>query len=180
MIGVVAGGCGGKSGEKPREISGKEIELAQAAVGSYKKALQTKLREALREGPENAIDVCQIKAPEIAKGLSVDGVAVGRTSHRLRNPKNAPAPWLEPLLAAYLNEGDDNPWRAVRLDDGSIGYAEPIYVQPVCLKCHGGDLTDTVARNIAGAYPDDEAVGFAAGEFRGLFWATLDAESLDG
>lgn len=174
MLGLWCG-CGGNTDE----IDAKEIEPAQAAIGSFKRALQTELREGMREGPENAIEVCQVKAPEIAKALSVDGVVVGRTSHRLRNPANAPAPWMEPLLAAYSDEGDKSSWRAVRLENGSIGYVEPIFVQPVCLKCHGSDLGGAVADKIAVAYPDDKAVGFASRDFRGLFWVTLDAGALD-
>ena len=173
---ALAGGCGGKSDG----VRAKEIEPAQAAVASFKRALQTALREGLREGPENAIEVCRMKAPGIANALNGDGVVVGRTSHRLRNPDNAPAPWMEPLLAAYSNGSEASPWRAVRLEDGSLGYVEPIYVQSLCLKCHGSDLSDTVADKITASYPGDEAVGFESGEFRGLFWVTLDARSSDG
>jgi hypothetical protein len=169
-------GCGDSDGN----VSAEDIERAQTAIGSLKKELQTALREGLREGPENAIEVCQIKAPGISKRLTGDGITVGRTSHRLRNPENAPEPWVEPLLDEYASAVGEGTWRAVRLDDGSVGYVEPIYVRPVCLKCHGGDLSEAVAGRINTLYPHDEATGFESGDFRGLFWVRIDAGASDG
>ena len=71
MLALVVGCSGGA-----KEVSAEEIEAAQAAVGSFKKALQTELREGLRGGPENAIEVCRVKASEIASELSGERVAV--------------------------------------------------------------------------------------------------------
>ncbi|UCH83492.1 MAG: DUF3365 domain-containing protein, partial [Candidatus Latescibacterota bacterium] len=153
---------------------------ARTALGSYKKALQAALREGLRDGPENAIDVCRSKAPEIGRAVAGGGMKIGRTSHRLRNPANEPAPWVKPFLDAYAAGEDNSPWRAVRLDDGAVGYVEPIFVQPLCLKCHGAAIPDGVAEKITQWYPDDQATNFSAGDFRGLFWVTIAPASPDG
>ncbi len=77
------------------------------------------------------------------------------------------------LLAEYVRLGDDRTHRAVRLEDGSIGYVEPIYVQPLCLKCHGDDIPAPVQAKVTELYPTDAATGFASGDFRGLFWVRI-------
>jgi hypothetical protein len=97
-------------------------------------------------------------------------VEVGRTSHRLRNPANAPRPWMEPLLAAYRAAPERAP-RAVAIGAGRVGYVEPITVKPMCLACHGSELAPGVRARLAELYPEDRATGFAVGDFRGLFWA---------
>ena len=65
---------------------------------------QEQLSEVIRQYGSGSLDetrflLASLRAPEIAAGLSTDGVRVGRTSHRLRNPANAPRPWMEPVLA---------------------------------------------------------------------------------
>lgn len=95
---------------------------------------------------------------------------VGRTSHRLRNPANAPPACAEPLLAANLAAPPATTPLSVVLPGGGAGYVEPIYVQPLCLGCHGESLEPRLAAQLSVMYPDDAATGFRAGDFRGLFW----------
>jgi len=143
-----------------------------ATVAPLKRDLLSALQDALaRGGPEEAIDVCRLRAPEIAARASGPGVRVGRTSDRLRNPANAPAPWMRPLLEAYRADPQDRAPRVVRLPDGRVGYAEPIVVQPLCLACHGEALTPALRARLAARYPEDRATGYRAGDFRGLVYA---------
>ena len=161
--------CGGDENRVSRE----DIRRAQSALQPFKEELQTALREGLRGGPVNAIWVCRVKAPEIVAQLSTPGVAMGRTSHRLRNPKNAAEPWMEPLLAEFLEKTGDRTYRAVRLSDGAVGYVEPIYVRPVCLTCHGKNIPPAVAERLRASYPQDHGRDFETGDLRGLFWVKL-------
>jgi hypothetical protein len=149
-----------------------DIYRAQAALQPFKKDLRGALLEGLEEGPRGAIMVCKSAAPALAARRSEDGMEMGRTSHKLRNPNNAPADWVKPLLAAYTS-GAKDPHLAVVLDDGRIGYVEPIFVQKPCLMCHGETIAPSVAEQIAMEYPGDEATGFGEGDFRGLFWVTM-------
>jgi hypothetical protein len=143
-----------------------------AAVAPLKRELLTALQDALaRDGPEDAIDVCRLRAPEIAARASGPEVRVGRTSDRLRNPANAPAPWMRPLLEAYRSDPQDRSPRVVHLPDGRVGYAEPIVVQPLCLACHGEALAPALRARLAERYPEDRATGYRAGELRGLVYA---------
>ena len=124
----------------------------------------------MQDGPANAIEVCSEDAPAIAASLSVDGVRMGRSSHKLRNPDNAPAEWLGPVIDAYASGERELAPVVVTLEEGRTGYAEPIRVQPLCLACHGTTLAPDVADRIKTLYPDDAATGFSDGDFRGVFW----------
>jgi hypothetical protein len=139
----------------------------------FKQQLQSELIAAIDGGPELAIEVCKVRAPEIAAERSIEGVHMGRTSHRLRNPDNAADVWLRPLLQHYVEHPEDQEPRAVAIDDESFGYVEPIQVRPLCTACHGTHVDPNVAALLAEHYPQDQATGFEAGDFRGLFWVTL-------
>ena len=161
--------------EADEEIGEQEIERAQAALAPFKEQLQAALVGSLEQGPENAIDVCRIEAPRIAASASTGGIRMGRTSHRLRNPDNALESWVEPILAAYLEDPEAAAPRAVRLDEGTIGYVEPIRLHHYCLKCHGPSVEPELTAKIRELYPEDRATDFRVGELRGVFWVTMPA-----
>ena len=150
--------------------------VGKALLEPFKAELKEALVAGMQDGPVAAIEVCSDKAPEIAASLSVDGVTMGRSSHKLRNRNSAPPAWLAPHLdkwAANDMRVDDvgrPAGIAVALDEGRYGYAEPIFIQPLCLTCHGTELAPDIAAQIDALYPDDAATGFEEGDFRGAFW----------
>ena len=139
-------------------------------LAPFKSDLMQALSSGMQEGPAAAIEVCSELAPGIASSLSVDGVRMGRSSHKLRNPDNVAPEWLQPLIASYASGASEMRSQTVALEEGRNGYAEPIIVQPMCLTCHGSELGADVAAQIAAKYPADEATGFSEGDFRGGFW----------
>ena len=162
-----------QAAEQP-PVSESDLERAQQTLAPFKEQLVEALMGSLGEGdPKDAIHVCRERAPEIAAELSVGGVRMGRTSHKTRNPANAPEPWVEPLLAVYLENPTDRNSKAVYLDDSTLGYVEPIYVMSFCLSCHGPSVDPELLAEIQSVYPDDQATGFRANDFRGLFWVTI-------
>lgn len=147
-----------------------EVQQAAAALAPFKRDLLAALTEGLAKGPENAVDACRLRAPGIATAASTPRVEVGRTSHKLRNPANAPREWMKPLLADYLARPDDRAPKLVELAEGRKGYVEPIVVQPMCTTCHGTQVAEAVRTRINALYPADQATGFSVGDFRGMFW----------
>lgn len=145
-------------------------EQGAALLMPFKTTLKQALMEGMQKGPPTAIEVCSDKAPAIARDLSTEGVTMGRSSHRLRNPDNAPPVWLAPILDDYVSGDTDLQPQLVELEGGRHGYAEPIVMQPLCLTCHGTELSPDIAARIEALYPDDQATGFSDGEFRGVFW----------
>lgn len=139
-------------------------------LAPFKADLKAALVDGMQQGPAAAIVVCREEAPAIAERLSVNGVRMGRSSHRLRNPYNAPPDWLRPTIDAYAANGAELAPRVIDLGGGRSGYVEPIVMQPLCLTCHGETLPPDVAASLQAKYPQDQATGFAEGDFRGVFW----------
>ena len=165
-VGIVLAASAAAAGESD-PARGAEV------LAPFKQQLQRALREGLAEGPVEAIAACPVRAPEIASSLSRDGLRLGRTSDRLRNPANSPPDWVRPILDEYAASPSERAPRAVPLPDGRSGYVEPILVQPLCLTCHGETLAPEVEARLAERYPTDRAIGYRVGDLRGVFWAEL-------
>jgi len=135
-------------------------------------ALAGELQAALAEGtPVEAISVCKVAAPRIAGEVAdAQGLAIGRTSQRLRNPANTPPQWA----AGYVASAAEEP-ACFAGPEGELGVLLPIRTLPVCTTCHGpADALDpAVAAAIAEQYPDDRAVGYGEGQLRGWFWVEV-------
>ena len=140
-----------------------------ALLAPFKQDLKSALIKGMESGPVAAISACSVEAPTIAGELSVEGVVMGRSSHKLRNVENAAPEWVAPYLEAYAAGKQSGPI-AIKVAEDRFGYIEPIMIQPMCLNCHGADLHPNVAATINELYPDDEAAGFSDGDFRGVFW----------
>jgi hypothetical protein len=101
------------------------------------------------------------------------GVRVGRTSARLRNPRNAPPAWARAYVEA--SEGKKaGSVRPVAFDLGDrVGLLRPIEIRKRCLACHAArEQVDASTREwLASAYPDDHSFGYALGDLRGFWWA---------
>ncbi len=152
------------------------IDRAHAATDNIREHFKKALSAALaKKGTAGALPDCQIEGPE-AQGQIL---TVGRTSHRLRNPKNAPKAWVKPYLEKFAsgNPKDIPPHVLVNLEGGKYGYLEPVFVEPVCLACHGSGLDPEVTSVLAKDYPKDQATGFKVGDFRGLLWLEMKPAS---
>ncbi len=155
-------------------LAATPVEQAKSAVNPFKKTLKETLTKALEKSPEAAIDVCSKRAPELAKEASTAKVTVGRSALKLRNPKNAPKPWLEKVMAELATEkSGTEASRTVTLPDGTVGYAEAIWTAAPCLVCHGKTIAPGIEAKLKAAYPTDAARGFNEGDFRGVFWAEV-------
>jgi len=141
--------------------------------------LKAELSKAIAEGgPMAAINVCYLRAPEIAAQLSqASGARVGRTALRVRNPSNAPDELERSVLEQFatdLGSGPvDRPLEAVfeirRGDAVERRYMRAIPTDALCLTCHGKSIAPELAAAIARDYPKDQATGFEQGQLRGAF-----------
>lgn len=150
--------------QESQPLSGAELLMP------FKQNLQQALMTGMAQGPEQAVEVCQLLAPAIAEDLSQDGIHMGRTSDRLRNPANAGPDWATEVLQSYLAEDTSPQPKSLTLENGNTGYLEPILVQPLCLTCHGSEIPESLASIITTAYPNDRATGYQVGDLRGVFW----------
>lgn len=153
------------------------VDRGNLAVQELQKTLLGRLTGALGAGgPAAAVRVCRDDAQQLTAAIAEKhGLAIGRTSHRLRNPDNAPRPWAAGIVASHAGRpvADSRP---VNLDlGGRVGLLRPIGTLDFCINCHGP--RETVAAAIGdvlkSAYPADQAVGFAPGDLRGWVWAEV-------
>ena len=148
-------------------------EAGAQAVLPLKKNLKKALTTGLEHGPVEAISACLVEAPKVAEAASSGAIKVGRTSQKLRNPSNAPKPWMQPFLRLYETDPEQREPGVVLIDDNTVGYVEPIFLQPLCVTCHGAELAPDLQAKLKELYPSDQAIGYAPGDFRGVFWAEL-------
>lgn len=150
----------------------RAVARAETARNALTGALSARLQAALAEGgPVAAIGVCQDEAPRIAAEVAAaQGVAIGRTAARLRNPGNAAPSWAADEVA----RGREGPWFATG-PEGRLAALYPLRTAPLCVTCHGpaGGLAPAVREALAARYPRDAATGFAPGDLRGWVWVEV-------
>lgn len=150
------------------------MEEARAHAKSLGMSLKGTLQTSMKaDGPVAAIDVCHVKAPEIAEQISLDGWHVARTSLKVRNPENTPDEWETAVLTDFakrMASGEDlKMLEASQTENGEFRYMKAIPTAAVCLACHGSNIAEPIAAKIASLYPQDQATGFNEGELRGAF-----------
>lgn len=146
----------------------KADDARQALFGFLMARLQ---KEIAAGGPAAAVTVCRTEAAKLASDVAVSkGVAIGRTSFALRNPKNTPPAWAAPYVAGRR----DQP-AVLAHDDGRLALLHPIRLMKACLVCHGdaASIDPKVAEVLAKEYPGDQATGFAEDALRGWFWVEV-------
>lgn len=154
----------------------RQVAIATEAQRQLATQLMQKLNAAIAEGgPSAGVEVCSTVAPEIATSVGeANGVKIGRTSAKLRNPKNTAPEWMVSVL-----EEEKNTRRFFSHPDGTLGVATPIPMAELCVQCHGPaeGISAEVKEALGAAYPEDEATGYKPGDTRGWFWIEVPAES---
>lgn len=171
--------CGKSLSKEEKETYLKKgTEIAQA---TQKKLGGTLVEKMKNGGVREAVPYCNTKALPLTREMSEQyNVTIKRTSHRLRNEKNAPNSEETFVLTDYnkmLAEGK-KPEPMVKLDEyGKVHFYAPIIVQKKCLTCHGEigfDVTKVADSIIKSHYPKDLATGFKEGDLRGIWSITFN------
>jgi hypothetical protein len=153
------------------------VARANAAADVLRDRLYGRLNEVLVEkGAATAVDVCSTDAPRLAKEVAeAHHAEMGRTSHKVRNPANAPRAWAAPFVkAAAGKKGAEVKPVVVDLGD-RVGLLRPIAVTPACSRCHGPveGIDPAVRAATVARYPQDQATGFSPGDLRGFIWVEV-------
>lgn len=161
--------------EQAPERLAASVAIADAAMRALQQRLSARLIEEMQKGgPARALGVCRDEAPALtAETARVQGVRVGRSSHRLRNPGNAAPPWAGRFVRAGAGRKAASV-ETVVVDLGDrVGVLRPLPTAATCTKCHGAveRLSADVKDLLATAYPQDKATGFEEGDLRGFIWA---------
>ena len=120
---------------------------------------------------------------ELAVALKTElGLLLSRVSLKNRNPANLPNEWQIAVLEGFEQQ------KAAGKDISSLVWSETVEIDgkqefrfmkaiptgPVCLNCHGTNLSPDVSRILADLYPMDRATGYREGDIRGAFVATSE------
>jgi len=162
--------------------SGAQVASAKAAIKELAASLQAELKNAMQAGgPVAAIGICNTQALPITQKISAErGLSISRVSLKNRNPANLPVDWQIAVLEDFERQ------KAEGKEIGGIAWSESVNVDgekefrfmkaiptgPVCLACHGTELSPEVSGVLADLYPQDRARGYSTGDIRGAFVVT--------
>lgn len=157
----------------PPEVTAA-VDRANAAIQQLQVTLVSRLKEEMgRGGPRAAVSVCRDEAQQLTALVGrTHQLVIGRTSHQVRNPVNAPRPWAAGVVASNAGRTMAEAAPAVFDLGDRVGVLRPIGTMEMCVTCHGPreQVKAAIGDVLGTSYPDDQAVGFAAGDLRGWFW----------
>jgi hypothetical protein len=165
------------------------VEIGEETAAKLMRTLKTHLKEALEENDlVTAFEVCATVAYSLTEEIQdslPQGITVKRTSFKFRNPENKPDAEEEKMLRYFERELENAGTlpkyyiQYVKAQD-EFRYYKPMVVGKLCLQCHGEiELLDKeVILSLRENYPDDKAIGYVQGEFRGAIRVAIPVEIL--
>jgi len=164
------------AGEK---VPSQDVEEARSLVKAFGSDLKHVLKTSMKSGgPIKALEECNIQAGPIAKkNSSLSGWNIGRTSLKVRNESNLPDEWESTILRQFekrkaAGENVKTMEYSERVKEGDklvYRYMKPIPTVGLCVTCHGGNMSAEITHKVQSLYPNDQAIGFTAGDIRGAF-----------
>lgn len=171
--------CATKKMEKPSPEKLAEIEKIGEEVSTdlmktLKKALVKEIQG--EEGFVGAMKVCNVEALNLTEKIDKkhgEKISVKRTSLRTRNPQNAPDELEKEALEFFRKSMIGNKELAKKLvqqTSEGFRYYKPLKTNSLCLTCHGDsqNMNPEIVAELAKLYPNDKAIGYTDGDFRGL------------
>lgn len=174
-----------------REVRNDEAERVREAAGpvadELTASLLVRLVQLLDAGDiDEAVEACKLEALSLTEDVRKKSgvIALRRTTHKPRNPKNAPDRIDQRALRAWLDAApsdrvpDDLVFRR-RGKTPRYRYYRPMYAAESCLECHGerNTLRPQLRKMLRKSYPEDKATGFREGDFRGVIVVEMKMES---
>lgn len=133
------------------------------------------ISELSAHGVAGALAYCQVNAIPITDSIAqMHAVKIRRVSTRNRNPVNKADKLEQFLMKGYENDLHEkkSPEPRLVVKNDSILYYKPIFIQPLCLQCHGlvgQQITEEHAALIQKLYPLDKAINYRLNDIRGLW-----------
>ncbi len=162
---------------QPENTTDSLHRLSQQIVKEGFQLLGANLKQAIEKGGvPYALSFCNTKALPLTDSVAKKyHIQMSRVSDRNRNPENAANETELALMDIFRNRLAVNrniSDMVIYADDGSATYYAPIKIGAPCLQCHGIPETNITKENfdiIQKLYPADKAIGYEAGELRGLW-----------
>ena len=151
----------------------KGKEIAQATFKAFVGHIQAKSKEG---GLPAVLNFCHDNALKLTDSMAeAYNVKIKRTSHKLRNPYNAPDEMEKEILNKYLSaqKNSEKLQPIIKEDtEGNVHFYAPILIKHDCLKCHGEpgkEIPKDIYQMIKEKYPQDQAINFKEGDLRGIW-----------
>ncbi len=166
--------------ESTQVDNGGMQQISSLLIDNFMKDLKAELMKGVKEGGfANAINVCQVKAPEIAEIYHSDKWSIKRVTNKPRNQNNIANEHELEILALFadslkkLEQFDE--WKDPANKKDYYFY-KPIYTGKLCLKCHGDSksIDEKAAIAVKEKYPEDKAIDYKEGDLRGMFVVQLN------
>lgn len=142
---------------------------ASSRAMTFMKSLKKELMSGVKKGFAEGVGHCKVEAPLVTSKSNQGEWRLGRTSHKVRNQKNTPQKWMLSYLDEYRKSKKKEP-TVVKMADQHYVFLKPLYMGGMCLNCHGTKIPKAVQTKLDKEYPEDQAHGFKAGDFRGFVW----------
>ncbi|MEQ1877348.1 MAG: DUF3365 domain-containing protein [Bdellovibrionia bacterium] len=163
-------------------FAGKEAEGEKAATAVLK-GIRGKLTEEMAKNLVNSVGYCHENAIVLTEKFWQEYprvTSVKRTSLKIRNGKNQPDERELKVLKEWQKLKDGGkplpPFVFEEISTNEVRYYKPLTVEKMCLTCHGQPTGD-LAKAIQTKYPQDKAIGYKDGEFRGLIRVSFKPET---
>ena len=150
------------------------------------KNLKKELKAAIKKGGVvNAISVCSEKALKITENIpkKCDGIKIKRTTFKYRNPGNKPDKLEQEALNYFRKHKKDKYYIQKVNVNGKVyyNYYKKLKVAGICLKCHGDTkkMDRKLLEKLKTLYPEDKAVNYKAGDFRGVIKVSMYEKCLE-
>ncbi|NOY05586.1 MAG: DUF3365 domain-containing protein [Chlorobi bacterium] len=186
LLVAVAGCSSPKQSGNAQSAKEKYLANARTIATGFQKELSSVLKKhLLAGGPAEAIAVCADTAQELTRAFGESrGATIRRVTSKPRNPADAPDDFEKAILEEFADLKQEGRLTAkseyfeiVEIDGKKIArYLKPLTVVPVCLKCHGQNLSPEVTSLLKERYPSDKAVGYKTGDLRGAISIMIDVE----
>ncbi len=165
--------------------SDKEIKMeAKKAIMKLGKTLKGEVVKHMKtQGAQSAAYFCSKSATTLTKKINSTypkGISVKRISLKTRNKDNYPASKDEIEMLKKLEQKVTNKEKLPKLIVEKISsnhykVYKPILVGKKCVICHGDakHRNKEAYKTIKEKYPNDKAIGYKVGDFRGAFVADI-------
>ncbi|HEY3490542.1 MAG TPA: DUF3365 domain-containing protein [Candidatus Deferrimicrobiaceae bacterium] len=177
---VFGGAVGAATTEEEALAKGRRV--ANVLSDTLRDQLASNIQE---KGVAEALPQCYYQALTVGKEIeTTTGVKVKRISSRLRNQRNTPDAFEQEALARFERFAKEGSMPTDELRREAIGgkpvfrYVKPIMVGSSCLRCHGDAkaIPQDVRHVLDEKYPEDKAIGYKEGDFRGLVSEVIPVE----
>jgi hypothetical protein len=196
LVVIISGAlaCGEEGLPEVTDEEGARVaQIGEVAASELLRTLVGRLTVAMEEGgAAHAVEFCSTEAIPLTRMVEAgsDGeLGLKRTSFRYRNLENA-SDEAEEMALRYFEDailaGGELPSGFVqRVSETELRYYKPLFLGEMCLQCHGDPelMEPAVLEIIQEKYPGDLAIGYKAGDFRGVVRVSVPAgtaETVEG